>query len=213
MSRAMSRLFRDGRRLLLSLVLCAAPCLVVSYVQAESESYVQLKKPLSVKPFELTDQYGQPFNLDSLKDHWSMIFIGFTACPDVCPVTLSNLEAVRAELGLRLSPSRIPRIVFLAVDPARDAPVLKEYLAYFHPEYVGISGDVEQIDSLIKSLKAFYRLDKKTPDDTIYEVLHTAFVSIINPDGQMVAKLNPPFHPHKTADSLFHLIRGITFDD
>jgi protein SCO1/2 len=209
----MSRLYSSGRRLLLSFVLCAAPCLFASYVQAESESYVQLKKPIDVKPFELSDQYGQPFNLDSLKDHWSMIFIGFTTCPDVCPVTLSNLEAVRAELGLRLSPDRIPRIIFLAVDPQRDAPVLKEYLAYFHPEYVGISGEVEQIDSLINSLKAFYRLDKKTPDDQAYEVLHTAFVSVINPDGQMVAKLNPPFQPHKTANSLFHLMHGITFDD
>ena len=142
-----------------------------------------------------------------------MIFIGFTTCPDVCPVTLANLEAVRAEMSLRVSPKRIPRIIFLAVDPARDSPVLKEYLAYFHPEYIGLSGAVVQIDSLIKSLKAFYRLDKQSPDDVDYDVLHTAFVSIINPQGQMVAKLSPPFYPHKTAESLNQLIRGVKFDD
>ena len=200
------------RRVLLAFALLAQG-LFIGQVQAASDSYIKLKEPLTIKPFQLSDQNGLPFGLEELKGHWSMIFIGFTTCPDVCPVTLSNLEAVRAEMGLRVSPGRIPRILFLAVDPARDTRVLKEYLAYFHPQYVGISGEVEQIDSLIKSMKAFYRLDKKYPGDNNYDVLHTAFVSVINPEGEMVAKLNPPFQPHQTAEKLIHLIRGVTFDD
>jgi len=195
------------------IMLLASQCLFVSQAQSANESYQLLKKPLAIKPFMLSNQDGEPFDLDALKNHWSMIFIGFTTCPDVCPVTLANLEAVRAEMSLRVSPKRIPRIIFLAVDPARDRPVLKEYLAYFHPEYIGLSGAVDQIDSLIKSLNAFYRLDKQGSDDDDYDVVHTAFVSIINPQGQMVAKLSPPFYPHKTAESLNQLIRGVKFDD
>jgi len=194
-------------------LIVAAHCLLVSQTHSATEDYVTLKTPNEIKPFLLSDQYNQAFGLERLKNHWSLVFIGFTTCPDVCPVTLANLEAVRAEMGLRLSPGKIPRILFLAVDPDRDTPVLKEYLAYFHPEYIGLTGEVNQIDKLIKSLNAFYRLDKKTPDDSDYDVLHTAFVSVINPEGEMVAKLNPPFHPHKTGIFLIQLIRGLKFDD
>ncbi|MDC1476786.1 SCO family protein [Porticoccaceae bacterium] len=193
--------------------LLAGQVMLAAEAVAATDDYERLKNPVAVKPFSLVDQNGAPFNLQSLKNHWSMIFIGFTTCPDVCPVTLGNLEAVRAEMGLRVSPERIPRIIFLAVDPARDVPILKEYLGYFHPQYIGISGEVNQIGSLIDSLNAFYRLDKKHTDDNDYDVLHTAYVSLINPAGEMVAKLNPPFHPHKTAMYLSQLISGVRFDD
>lgn len=193
--------------------LLAGQVMLAAEAVAATDDYERLKNPVAVKPFSLVDQNGVRFNLQSLKNHWSMIFVGFTTCPDVCPVTLGNLEAVRAEMGLRVSPERIPRIIFLAVDPARDVPVLKEYLGYFHPQYIGISGEVNQIGSLINSLNAFYRLDKKHTDDNDYDVLHTAYVSLINPAGEMVAKLNPPFHPHKTAMYLSQLISGVRFDD
>ena len=204
--RALSRGFFVG-------ALLAGQVMLAAEAVAATDDYERLKNPVAVKPFFLVDHNGVRFNLQSLKNHWSMIFIGFTTCPDVCPVTLGNLEAVRAEMGLRVSPERIPRIIFLAVDPARDVPVLKEYLGYFHPQYIGISGEVNQIGSLINSLNAFYRLDKKHPDANDYDVLHTAYVSLINPAGEMVAKLNPPFHPHKTAMYLSQLISGVRFDD
>ena len=204
--RALSRGFFVG-------ALLAGQVMLAAEAVAATDDYERLKNPVAVKPFSLVDQNGAPFNLQSLKNHWSMIFVGFTTCPDVCPVTLGNLEAVRAEMGLRVSPERIPRIIFLAVDPARDVPVLKEYLGYFHPQYIGISGEVNQIGSLINSLNAFYRLDKKHLDANDYDVLHTAYVSLINPAGEMVAKLNPPFHPHKTAMYLSQLISGVRFDD
>ena len=204
--RALSRGFFVG-------ALLAGQVMLAAEAVAATDDYERLKNPVAVKPFSLVDQNGAPFNLQSLKNHWSTIFVGFTTCPDVCPVTLGNLEAVRAEMGLRVSPERIPRIIFLAVDPARDVPVLKEYLGYFHPQYIGISGEVNQIGSLINSLNAFYRLDKKHLDANDYDVLHTAYVSLINPAGEMVAKLNPPFHPHKTAMYLSQLISGVRFDD
>ena len=204
--RALSRGFFVG-------ALLAGQVMLAAEAVAATDDYERLKNPVAVKPFFLVDHNGVRFNLQSLKNHWSMIFVGFTTCPDVCPVTLGNLEAVRAEMGLRVSPERIPRIIFLAVDPARDVPVLKEYLGYFHPQYIGISGEVNQIGSLINSLNAFYRLDKKHLDANDYDVLHTAYVSLINPAGEMVAKLNPPFHPHKTAMYLSQLISGVRFDD
>lgn len=165
--------------------------------------------PKALPNFVLTDQYGKLFTSDNLKGQWSMVFVGFTTCPDVCPFTLSNLEAVRADMGFRLTPSKIPNIVFLAVDPARDTPILKDYLNYYHPEYVGITGETQQIDNLVKGLDAYYKIDKKTPDERHYNVIHSANVAVINPEGQMVAHISPPFQAHSTGEYLIRLIRGL----
>ena len=157
--------------------------------------------------FSLVDQHGESFEKSSLTSGWSMIFIGFTACPDVCPMTLSNLEAVRADMGVKMSPDSIPNIIFLAVDPARDKVGLAEYLSFFHPRYVGVTGEVSEVDKLVAGLDGFYRLKKKSDADTNYDVLHTAKVSIINPKGQLVAQMTPPFKPESTGEQLTQLIR------
>ena len=168
-----------------------------------------LSSPKDIPDFVLTDQYGKLFTTDNLKGQWSMMFVGFTTCPDVCPFTLANLEAVRADMGFRLTPSKIPDIVFLAVDPARDTLILKDYLNYYHPDYIGITGDTKQIDTLVKGLDAYYKLDKKKPDDEHYNVIHSANVAVINPEGQVVAQISPPFQAHTTGEYLIRLIRGV----
>jgi protein SCO1/2 len=96
--------------------------------------------------------------------------------------------------------------VFLAVDPDRDTALIKDYLSYFHPKYIGITGEVVEIDKLIKGLDGFYRLDRKNAEDKDYNVIHTATVSIISPEAKIVAKLSPPFHPHKTGEYLIKVI-------
>lgn len=176
---------------------------------AQSDNNKTLKSPKALPDFVLNDQYGKFFSKDRLKGKWSMIFVGFASCPDVCPFTLANLEAVRADMGFRVRPDSIPNIVFLSVDPDRDTPLLKEYLSYYHPEYIGITGKISEIDKLIKGLGAYYKLDKKTPDAKIYNVIHSAKVSVINPDGEVVAEISPPFKPHSTGEYLINLIRGI----
>ena len=180
--------------------------------EAQNIKGVIIDPPERLPFFELTDQYGEAFGVERLAGGWSMILVGFTQCPDVCPFTLSNLEAVRAELGLRLRPDHLPNIVFLAVDPERDKPVLQNYLSHFHPDYIGITGEPQQIDKLVAGLDAFYRLEKKHPNDHRYNVQHSAAVSIINPKAEIVAKLSPPFHPHRTADYLAKVIKGVQHD-
>lgn len=180
--------------------------LFVSAVATAADNTVSVDPPQLLGDFSLKDQYGNDFGVDQFKGRWSMVFVGFTSCPDVCPVTLANLEAVRAEMGFRMSPERIPNIIFLAVDPDRDTAVLKDYLSYFHPQYIGITGDSSEIDKLIKSLDAFYRLDRKSSSDGSYNVVHTASVSIISPEAKVVAKISPPFYPHKTGEYLMKVI-------
>lgn len=176
-------------------------------VQAKSGNVARLETPILIDDFELIDQAGKPFTKNDLLGTWSLIFLGFTTCPDICPATMSQLEGVRAELGSHFTPEKIPNIIFVAVDPARDKEVLGDYLAYFHPKNIGITGELSQIDRLVKSVDGFYRYDKKK-SDTNYNVVHTSSIAVVNPNGEMVAKISPPFGISNTAWELMLLIRG-----
>lgn len=181
---------------------------VLSYFHGANADPLETFKPSKALPhFSLQDQHARPFGLAQLHGHWSLMFMGFTSCPDVCPVTMMKLEAVRAELGLRLPPERLPNIVFIAVDPQRDRPVLEGYLAYFHPENIGITGDLKQLDILVDGLDGFYRIDKPRSGDGHYDVIHTASIAVINPRGELAAKISPPFYVEPIANFLTQIIR------
>lgn len=184
-----------------------ALCLVTQGVWAK-DRYNTLTAPKTLPQFALQDQHGNDFGLEKLQGQWSIVTLGFTSCPDVCPYILGNLEAVRADLGLRLPPSRIPVIVFVAVDPARDAPVLKDYMAHFHPEYVGVTGKPQELERFVSSLGGFFRLESPRPGRDHYDVQHTAVVYLINPEGQLVATMSPPFNAHEAGEYLVQVIRG-----
>ncbi|RLT97355.1 SCO family protein [Ketobacter sp.] len=187
-------------------VLCATLLLVSAFLYAGNED-VSSRAPSPVAAFSLTDQYGNPYGLEQLKGQWSLLVLGFTSCPDVCPMTLLRLEAIRAQLGMRMMPDKIPKIVFIAVDRDRDESVLAAYLAHFHPDYVGITGDDNELTSLVDSIGGLYRIEKRFPGDNAYNVRHSAGVAVVNPKGEWVATLNPPFHSHRSSEFLVQVIR------
>jgi protein SCO1 len=167
---------------------------------------VILDRPALVQAFTLDDHNGKPFTADSFKGHWSLVLAGFTNCPDVCPFTLANLEQVVAELGLRVRPDRLPAVIFLAVDPDRDRANLKEYVQQFHPDFMGVTGELDQIE---RALKGFDAVAVRSKPDARgnYSVSHSAAVAVIDPRGRLAAKINPPFDPGPTAEFLADLFR------
>ncbi len=193
-----------GRRALLAAVLTAA--IGSAAVAAPRVNAVILDQAAPVQSFALDDHDGRPFTAESLKGRWSLVLVGFTHCPDVCPFTLANLEQVTAELGLRLRPDRLPVVIFLAVDPARDRANLKEYVQQFHPDFVGVTGAIEEID---RALKGFDAVAMRAKPDARgnYNVSHSAAVAVIDPQGRLAAKINPPFDPGPTAEFLADLFR------
>ncbi len=182
--------------------------LSASMASAQDSLVRENSKPSPLPEFQLIDEVNQTFGLAQLKGQWSLLVLGFTSCPDVCPMTLFRLEAIRAQLGLRMMPDKIPNIVFIAVDPARDQATLKEYLAHFHPDYKGITGAPEELKKLVESIDGFYRIEKRFPTELNYDVRHSAGVAVINPSGEWVATINPPFHTHKTSEFLVNVIRN-----
>ena len=175
-------------------------------VFAGANQYKTFEKPKPLTAFSLKDQAGNDFGLAQLQGQWSLVFIGFTTCPDICPLTLMQLEAVRADLGLRFTPERIPNIIFLAVDPKRDQAILGKYLAHFHPDNIGVTGESKQIDIFVKGIDAFYRFDQK-PGSDHYDVMHTTAIAVVDPEAQLVAKISPPFEVNPIAEYLTHMIR------
>jgi protein SCO1/2 len=165
---------------------------------------VMLDEPVALPAFELSNEAGETFTLEDTKGAWTLVMFGFLTCPDVCPFTLGNLEAAVAETGMRVRPDNVPKVVFVSVDPDRDAETVSEYAKFFHPDFVSVTGERDQIDTLIEATDSVYRLMK--PDHTgYYEVQHTSSVSVIAPDGSLRAKLQPPFDPGLTAEFLARL--------
>ena len=184
-------------------LILAIACLIPASLYAQVQG-VPLDKPKPIPDFLLSDRSGDTFTQEDLIDHWTLIMFGFNSCPDVCPFTLKNLEEAISETSLRVRPDNVPKMVFVSVDPERDRDRVTQYATFFHPDFRGVTGEREEIDRLIESTGSFYRLMQ--PDATgYYDVQHSAFVSVIGPDGQMRARLEPPFHAGKTAEFLARL--------
>lgn len=163
--------------------------------------------PKPVAEFALKDHKGRPFGPAELRDKWSLVVLGYTHCPDVCPFTLNNLALVNEELKSQITPGSLPQVVFIGVDPDRDADVLPDYVPHFDPGFLGATGDWAEIRKLVEALDGFVRIDKENDSDEGYPVRHSSRVSVIDPEGRIAAQINPPMPPGETAMLIAALIR------
>lgn len=152
----------------------------------------------SAKPlleFELVDHHGRPFTPDNMQGRWSFAFFGYTHCPDVCPTSLSMLAQMQRALEKDAALKTLPQVLFFSVDPQRDTPqLLAEFVPYFHPSVVGVTGDQQQILKLTRQLGILYaRAEGSGSDD--YLVDHSAAIILFDPDGKFHALFNVPHDP------------------
>jgi protein SCO1/2 len=153
---------------------------------------VLLPDARTLAPFSLTDMNGTPFDLNSLQEKWTFVFFGYTHCPDICPTTLAILKGTATQLQQSPEDYRDARFVFISVDPKRDTLAhLKDYIGYFHPDFLAATGDKAQIDTLARQLGAIYMFDGDTAGDD-YIVNHSANIALIDPQGRWVGRFNPP---------------------
>lgn len=142
--------------------------------------------------FKLTAAGNRTFDLDDLKGKWSFIFFGYTHCPDVCPTTLMQMgEAFKL---LEYDPVIYPKIqgVFISVDPDRDTPeLLKDYVAYFNPGFIGLTANKARIDAFSRQIGALYKLHNEESADS-YEVTHNSTIFLIDPEGRLYGRFSPP---------------------
>ena len=147
-----------------------------------SDATVYLGQGKALPIFNTVNQLSENVSNEILNNRWSILFFGFTNCPDVCPNTLSVL----AELQKRFDgKTEKPQIVFVSVDPMRDTPeLMNNYIKGFSDDIVGITGELHQIQVLTEALGVAYAYNAM-PDGS-YSVDHTAAVFIVNPQGKYV---------------------------
>ena len=146
-----------------------------------------------LQPFELRDDAGAAFTQASLQGHWTLLFFGFTHCPDICPTTLATLKQAYAALQDSQSLARRLQVVFVSVDAARDTPeVLARYVGYFNPKFRGVTGPMERLHLLTRQLGADYARVSAGKDGE-YWFDHSASVFLVAPDLRVAAAFDPPF--------------------
>ncbi|MEE3328768.1 MAG: SCO family protein [Myxococcota bacterium] len=162
-----------------------------------------LVTPIEIPEFSLMDHRGELFDRSRLEGHWSLLFFGYTSCPDICPFVLQELAKVKRGFDDRESPVReMPDVVFISVDPQRDSEDrLAEYVEFFDPSFTGVSGPDSELQELTRSIGAYYEAPSGEAGDS-YLVNHASKLFLIDPSGRFLALLDDPHDPEEFIDLL-----------
>ena len=160
--------------------------------QALAASYTYqgslIDPPVTVADFELSDQHGGRFRLSEHRGQVVLIFFGYTFCPDVCPVTISEFRQVKRLLGDKAADVRF---VYITVDPERDTRQrMKAYLDNFDPSFIGLTGSFEELEEVWKQYGVFRQVQESGSAGG-YLIDHTARIYAIDASGRL--KLTFPF--------------------
>jgi protein SCO1/2 len=153
---------------------------IMSEAEMKVNGLYLLKTPRSFGEINLTDHRGRPFTRDRFEGTWSLVFFGFTHCPDICPTTMAFLNDFVEQLADDVAQDT--QVVMVTVDPARDsAEQLAGYVPYFNPDFVGITGEFLAIHRFATALNTPFR--KVPGQGENYAIDHSANVVLINPRG------------------------------
>jgi protein SCO1/2 len=177
----------------IALVIGVVAALNIAPPKGDKTQHVSLYPQVRALPdFQLVDHNNQVFTPQNLMGHWSLVFVGYTYCPDICPTTLAELKGIYP--ALQKIPSEFPiQVVLVSVDPKRDTPKrLNEYINFFHPDFIGVSADHPQLFPLVRAMGMMYSMSEST-DNPNYLVDHSSSVVVINPKAQVVGRFKPDF--------------------
>lgn len=137
--------------------------------------------------FKLISDNGAEFNYNNLKDKFTLVYFGFSYCPDVCPVILQKLGEVAKSLNQEQLDKA--QFLFVSVDPSRDTPEnLKEFVTQFSDKVQGLTGDKAEIDKLVLSMKGYYAKVDNKEDAGNYYVDHSSFIYLLDPQVNLVSQ-------------------------
>jgi protein SCO1/2 len=178
-----------------------------------TQSVTLLPTPRTLPAFSLRQSDGTQLTQGELRGHWTLVFLGFTYCPDVCPTTLAQLAQAQKQWA-SLSDTLRPRVLFVSIDPERDTPAkVGEYTHAFHPDTLAATADIPALEQFAKSLslvfgKAPGEHFKENPQD--YSMDHSAQIVVLDPQGRMAGIIQPPFQPGLVGSDLLKLTKAMT---
>ncbi|BAP42352.1 SCO family protein [Pseudomonas sp. 21LCFQ02] len=165
---------------------------------------IMLPQSRPVPALKMTDQHGEPVSIDQLKDKWTLVFFGYTYCPDICPATLAQLRQIKA--GLTEEQAGRLRVVLVSVDPERDTPEqLRQYLEYFDKSFIGLRASVADLKTLSSAMSIpFIPADTSKPG---YTVDHSGNLALLGPDGRQRGFIRAPLNVKKLSEQLPVLLK------
>ncbi|WP_028695815.1 SCO family protein [Pseudomonas cremoricolorata] len=165
---------------------------------------ILLPQSRALPGLRMTNQEGQPVALDQLQGKWSLLFFGYTYCPDICPTTLAQLRQIKSQLP-EATLQRL-QVVLVSVDPERDTTQqLKQYLAYFDKNFIGLRGSIADTQTLANALSIpFIPADTSKPG---YTVDHSGNLAVVGPDGRQRGFIRAPFSTQKLVARLPQLVK------
>lgn len=162
-----------------------------------------------VNDFELLDQYSNRFTLENMKGRWSIVFFGFTSCPDICPLTMAELDRF-ASLWSTEDLGPAPQVIMTTVDPAvDDFREMKKYLSKYNRDFIGLTGRPEVLTKFARNFFVGFGDRSVGPENEIEglhaghsklggsPIDHSSHLSVVDPEGKLVAVMRPP---HRSRD-------------
>ena len=199
-------------KVLLILVSLAVTSIISAYeIKGSEDTRTNLKKPEYYKnfggDFSLTGPEGKTVSLEDFRNKVVLIYFGYTFCPDVCPITLSNLKMLMLSLEEK---AEDVQVIFISIDPERDTfQKLKDYVPYFHPTFIGLTGSEAELASVAKKYQTFY-LKQKVESEAGYLMAHTDVVILVDQNGRFRGRYKSKYDLDKlTTDIRWLLEKGI----
>jgi protein SCO1 len=163
-----------------------------------------IETPRALPPFKLESAAG-PITADNLKGHWTVVFVGFTHCPDICPTTLTDMARAQTLWASSALPAK-PRLLFVSVDPGRDTPAkIAEYAAFFHKDTLTATAAEPQLAEFTRALGLVYM---KVPQGDSYTMDHSATLVLLNPKAEFAGIIRPPLKPEAIGADLIALAKA-----
>ena len=163
-----------------------------------------IDKPRAISEFSLESANGA-ITTENLKGSWTLVFIGFTTCPDVCPTTLLELAQAQT-IWVKLDLTNKPKLLFVSIDPERDTLIrTAEYAAFFSPDTITATAQEPQLSEFTRELGLVYM---KVPQGDSYTMDHSAIMVLLNPNAEFAGIVRPPFNPEAIAQDLINLSKS-----
>ena len=198
-------------KVLLILVSLAVTSIISAYeIKGSEDTRTNLKKPEYYKnfggDFSLTGPEGKTVSLEDFRNKVVLIYFGYTFCPDVCPITLSNLKMLMLSLEEK---AEDVQVIFISIDPERDTfQKLKDYVPYFHPTFIGLTGSEAELASVAKKYQTFY-LKQKVESEAGYLMAHSDVVILVDQNGRFRGRYKSKYDLDKlTTDIRWLLEKG-----
>ena len=199
-------------KVLLLLVSLAVTSIISAHeIEGSEDTGSNLKKPEYYKnfggDFSLTGPEGKTVSLEDFRKKLVLIYFGYTFCPDVCPVTLSNLKLLMLSLQEK---AEDVQVIFISIDPERDTyQKLKDYVPYFHPTFIGLTGSEADLASVAKKYQTFY-LKQKVESEAGYLMAHTDVVILVDQNGRFRGRYKSKYDLDKLTTDIQWLLENGT---